>query len=243
MPATMNKQQLLNQTLTALKKKFPAPPEPEKRAVLEEVVYAICREGVPSARADAAYQRLRGDFFDWNEVRVSTIQEVANVFGDIPDAGDRAKRIVEFLQEHFERTYSFELDDLEKKGLKQAAKQLARYKDKGVSDFVVAWVTQRSLGGHAVPLDEPTLRVLRRLTVIDEGEIDDLEAVRGSIEHFVPKAKGYEFTEEMIQLADAICVADAPHCPQCPLKSDCPTGIENLSKPKAAAEKAKPKSR
>ena len=101
-----------------------------------------------------------------------------------------AKRIVDFLQEHFERTYSFTLDDLEKKGLKQAAKQLARYKDKGVTDFVVAWVTQRSLGGHAVPLDEPTLRVLRRLGVI-EDEIDDLEAVRGSVEHYIPKAKGY----------------------------------------------------
>ncbi|OWK35887.1 endonuclease [Fimbriiglobus ruber] len=243
MPATMNKQQLLNQTLTLLKKKFPAPPEPDKRPVLEEVVYAICREGVPSAKADAAYARMRSEFFDWNEVRVSTIQEVANVFEGLPDAGDRAKRVVEFLQEHFERTYSFELDDLEKKGLKQAAKQLARYKDKGVSDFVVAWVTQRSLGGHAVPLDEPTLRVLRRLNVIEEGEIDDLEAVRGSIEHFIPKAKGFEFTEEMIQLADAVCVADTPHCPHCPLKADCPTGIENLSKPKAAADKPKPKSR
>lgn len=242
MPATTNKQQILATTLTALKKKFPPPPEPPRRPILEEVVYAICREGVPSAVADAGFNRLKTVFFDWNEVRVSSVQEVADVLGKMPGAGDRAKRVVDFLQEHFERTYSFDLEDLEKKGLKQAAKQLARYKDKGVTDFVVAWVTQRSLGGHAVPLDGPSLRVLQRLGVIDT-EIDDLEAVRASVEHYVPKAKGYEFTEELSQHADTICVEGTPLCAQCPLKSDCPTGQKLLAKGKAKDAKPKPKSR
>jgi endonuclease-3 len=242
MPATTNKQQVLNTAQAVLRKKFPPTPEPPRRPILEEVIYAICREGVPSAVADAALARLKTAFFDWNEVRVSSVQEVADVLAGVPGAGDRAKRVVDFLQEHFERTYSFDLEDLEKKGLKQAAKQLARYKDKGVTDFVVAWVTQRSLGGHAVPLDGPSLRVLRRLGVADPG--DDLEAVRASVEHYVPKAKGYEFTEELIQHADAICVEGDPLCPQCPLKSDCPTGQERLAKAKAKPEgKPKPKSR
>ncbi len=240
MPAITNKQQVLTTALTALRKKFPPPPEPPRRPILEEVLYAILREGVPSAVADAAFGRLKAAFFDWNEVRVSSVQEVADVLAGIPGAGDRAKRVVDFLQEHFERTYSFDLEDLEKKGLKQAAKQLARYKDKGVTDFVVAWVTQRSLGGHAVPLDGPSLRVLRRLGVADT---DDLEAVRASVEHYVPKAKGYEFTEELIQHADAVCVEGTPLCPQCPLKSDCPTGQELLAKAKAKDAKPKPKSR
>lgn len=241
MPATTNKQQTLSFALTALKKKFPAPPEPDKRSVLEEVVYAICREGIPSERADAAYESLRRAFFDWNEIRVSTVQEVADVLAALPDAGGRAERIIDFLQAHFEMTYSFDLDDLEKKGLKQAAKQLARYRDKGVTDFVVAWVTQRSLGGHAVPLDGATLRVLQRLGVIDT-DYDDLEAVRGTIEHYIPKAKGYEFTEELIQLANEICVEGTPHCPNCPLKGECPTGQELLAKAKSES-KPKPKSR
>lgn len=242
MPATTNKQQILATTLTALKKKFPPPPEPPKRPIIEEVVYAICREGVPSAVADAGFARLKTVFIDWNEVRVSSVQEVADALGKLPGAGDRAKRVVDFLQEHFERTYSFDLEDLEKKGLKQAAKQLARYKDKGVTDFVVAWVTQRSLGGHAVPLDGPSLRVLNRLGVTD-ADADDLEAVRASVEHYIPKAKGYEFTEELIQHADAICIEGTPLCPQCPLKSDCPTGQELLAKGKAKDAKPKPKSR
>jgi endonuclease-3 len=240
MPATTNKHQVLTHSLTLLKKKFTPPAEPPKRPVLEEVVYAVLREGVPSADADAAFARIKQTFFDWNEVRVSTVQEVADVLAGLPEAGDKAKRVVEFLQEHFERTYSFDLDDLEKKGLKQAAKQLARYKDKGVTDFVVAWVTQRSFGGHAVPLDGPTLRVLRRLGVV-EDDADDLEAVRGSIEHHVPKARGYEFTEQFIQHAAAICVEGVPHCGQCPLKADCPTGQEVLAKAKEPKPRTKPR--
>src|SRR3712207_1302415 len=62
-PAATNKQQVLTFPLTALKKKFPAPPEPEKRPVLEEVLYAVVREGVPSAAADAAFARLKSAFF------------------------------------------------------------------------------------------------------------------------------------------------------------------------------------
>ena len=243
MAAPTNKQQLLDKTLTLLKKKFHPPAEPDKRPVLEEVVFAMCREGLPTATADAAFDRLRRAFVDWNEIRVSSVPEVAEVLGDTPQAGDRAKRIVEFLQEHFERTYSFELDDLEKKGVKQAAKQLARYKDKGVTDFTVAWVTQRALGGHAVPLDEPSIRVLRRLHVI-EGDIDDLESTRASLEHHVSKANGYDFTEVLIDLGTTICVA-VPLCRECPLSRDCPTGIENLArqgkKPTTAVAEDKPK--
>lgn len=236
MAAAANKQQLLDKTLAVLKKKYPTPAtDGDRRPVLEEVIYAIAREGVSTAEADAAFAGLKEAFFDWNEVRVSSVQEVADVLGAIPHSGQRAVHMVEFLQEHFERTYSFELDDLEKKGVKQASKQLARYKDKGVNDFAVAWVTQRALGGHAVPLDEPTIRVLTRLHVI-EGEIEDFEATRASIEHHIPKAKGIEFTDGMIPFAAEICTADAPKCPLCPLKSDCPTGIELLAKAKAKAK-------
>jgi endonuclease-3 len=237
MPATTNKQQLLTFTQNALKKKFPVPPEPEKRSVLEEVLYAIVREGVPSADADTAFAALKTAFFDWNELRVSSVQEVADVLGRLPEASVKAERLVGVLQEVFEERYSFDLSDVAKKGLKQGGKQLARYKG-GVTDFVVAWVTQRSFGGHAVPLDGPTLRVLRRLGVVDE-DADDPEAVRASIEHYVPKAKGYEFTEQLILHATTICV-EKPKCPVCPLKSECPTGQEILSKSK---DRPKPKSR
>jgi len=241
MSATTNKQQQLTQVLTILKKKFAVPPPADApRPVLEEVLFAVVREGVPPQQAESAYAKLRSDFHDWNEVRVSSVQEVTDSLAELPDAGSKAKRIIDFLQEHFERTYSFTLEDLEKKGLQQAAKQLDRYKDHGVSDFTVAWVTQRSFGGHALPMDEPTLRVLGRLHVI-EGEIEDVRETRKSIERHVPKAAGPDFTDRIIQLAVAICTPENPNCPSCPLLAECPTGQANVAagKKKPAKPKAK----
>ena len=244
MPATTTKQQLLTQVYAVLKKKIPASPEPETpHPILEEVLYAILREGVPNSEADAAFLKIKTGFVDLNEMRVSSVQEVADAIEGLADAGNKAERIVKFLQEHFERTYTFALDDLEKKGLKQAAKQLARYKDHGVSDFVVAWVMQRSLEGHAIPLDEPTIRVLQRLGAIDE-EIEELEATRATLEHYIPKSTGIDFTDRIIQLATTICLPVNPRCPECPLLPICPTGqarVKTMKAPKVA--KAKPKSR
>jgi endonuclease-3 len=262
MPAMTNKQQLLTHAHAALKKRFPLPTlEPEApRPLLEELVYAICREGSTSADADAAFARIRKTFVDWNEIRVSTVQEVADALRPLPQAGPRAGWIIGVLHAVFELNYAFDLGDMEKKGLKQAAKQVSRYfnvKDleakqlkqaakqisrfKQVNDFAVAWVVQRSLGGHAIPLDGPTVRVLQRLGVVEEVDPEDLESLRGGIEHVIPKARGAEFTELLSIHAKEICTEKDPLCSKCPLLTECPTGQDLTKKPDKDKPDGKPK--
>ena len=134
---------------------------------------------------------MRERFFDWNEVRVSSLREIEEALADLPDAEHRAQRLISFLQEVFETTFSFDLESLHKKGLKQAAKQLGRYQ--AANDYAVAWVIHR-LGGHAIPVDGPILRVLRRLGLVD-GDQDDTESLRATLEHLVPKVRGPLFGE------------------------------------------------
>ncbi len=139
----------------------------------------------------------------------------------LSNAGDRARRIREFLQEVFETTFSFDLEPLQKKGFKQAAKQLSRFA--AANDYAVAWVVQQSLGGHAIPLDGQSVRVLKRIGLLDE-QADNAEAMRASLEHQVPKAKGTLFGDLVSDLADATCWESDPACPDCPLHHCCPTG-------------------
>ena len=113
---------------------------------------------------------------------------------------------------------------LHKKGLKQAAKQLTRYQ--AASDYAVSWVVQHTLGGHAIPLDGPTLRALRRLGLI-EADQDDPETIRASLEHLIPKARGPLFGELISALAEDVCWDEEPSCSACPLAGECPTGQEN----------------
>src|SRR6516164_9041435 len=98
MSSTTNKQQSVNQILNVLKKQFDSP-EPEKRPVLEELVYGVLREGATRPLADKAYCALQEHFFDWNEVRVSAPQEVAEAIADLPEATVKSERIIGILQE------------------------------------------------------------------------------------------------------------------------------------------------
>src|SRR5437588_10850793 len=200
MPTTINKQRLVTQVMSCLSKSK-APPELPGRPVLEQFIYAVCREGSTREAADNAFKSLQEQFFDWNEVRVSSVRELADALEGVSDAEARAQRIIDFLQEVFETTFSFDLEPLQKQGLKQAAKQLARYH--AANDYAVAWVVQQSLAGHAIPLDPPSLRVLRRLGLTD-GDHDDLEALRASVEHHIPKARGPLFNDMLSALADEV---------------------------------------
>jgi endonuclease III len=232
MATAVNKQKTLDHVYVALKKRFD-PPEPTQRNVLEHLLYAVVREGTTREKADKAFQYLKTRFVDWNEVRVSTVQELCDAMGSLPDVATRAQRLIGILQEWFELTYSFDMEEVAKKGLKEGAKKISRLND--ANDYSVAWVVQNGLAGHAIPLDGPSIRVLRRLGVLD-GESESLESLRGTIEHFVPKVKGPAFVELLSRHADEICVEDNPRCPKCPLLEDCPTGQERI-----AQEAAKPR--
>jgi endonuclease-3 len=219
MATTTNKQRLLTQLFTALKK-IADPGESVNRPVLDQFIYAICREGVTREQADEAFQAICERFFDWNEVRVSSVRELEESFAGLPEPEVRAQRLINFLQEVFETTFSYDLESLHKKGLKQAAKQLARYQ--AANDYAVSWVVQQTLGGHAIPLDPPTVRVLRRLGLIEEDQ-EDPESIRASLEHLIPKSRGPQFSDLVSALADKLCHKESPNCAACPLASECPT--------------------
>jgi endonuclease-3 len=236
MPTITNKQQTVSKIFSVLARGAKHA-DAEPRPVLEQFLYAICREGVTREQADQAYRALQEQFFDWNEVRVSSIRELAEVLDMLPEPETRAQRLVDFLQEVFETTYSFDLEGLQKKGVKQAAKQLARYQ--AANDYAVASVIQNSLGGHAIPLDEPSSRCLRRLGLIDVD--GDPETLRGGVEHQIPKARGPLFGDLISELAQEYCWDDDPRCSSCPLCSACPTGQDHKATVSASSGRHKPR--
>ncbi len=240
MATTINKQKLLNHLFQAARKAAEAEPGPEPRAVLDEFIYALCQEGASREEAEQAFRNLIERFFDWNEVRVSSHRELEEAFAGLPNAAARAERLSAFLHEVFETEFSFDLDKpLLKKGLKLAAKQLAAYQ--AADDYIIAWVIQRSLGGHAIPIDAPTLRCARRLGLVD-GAHEDAEAARASLEHLVPKAKGAQFTDVMSCVADKYCHEEDPQCGACPMACECAFAQEQAVEPLANSHR-RPKPR
>ena len=233
--ATTSKAQFLTEVHALLKKRYKVEPSAEKLSILESVVYGICHEDSTREQANQALSRFKDDFFDWNEVRVSTLEEIEGVLAGMPEKDTRAFRIRRFLRQLFEKTYGFALDHLAKKPQKESLKALEEYEAFG-SDYVTATVTRLSLGGHAIPVDASTLRACRRLGVADEET--DAATLRGTLERAVPKNRGGEIGELLEELAHDTCVEGEPDCPRCELRKICPTG-QAYKAPTAAAAAAK----
>jgi endonuclease III len=224
MPTVNNKQRLL-QRLCSSSKRTADGAARENRSILEHLLYAVCREGAPRADADEAFKTLQDTFFDWNEIRVSAEREVVDAVSNLPNAEVRAFRLINLLKEIFETTYSFDLESLHKKGLKQAQKHLERL---GASPFAIAYTIQHGLGGHSLPVDADMKRALVRLELLEEQGDD--EAALASLEHLIPKAKGSIFCENVGEIAQSYCRESAPRCNNCCAREHCTTGQANLAR-------------
>ena len=233
--ATQNKAQFISDVLTLLKKRYKLETSTQKFSVLESVVYGICHEDATRQQADQALEKFKTGFFDWNEIRVSSIAELQGVLEDakISDAEERATRLRRFLRQMFEKIYGFNLDALAKKPLKDSVKLLQEYEVLS-SDFVLATVTRLALGGHAIGVDVPTRRALERLGIADP-EVD-APTLRGTLERAVPKTRGVEFIDLFEELAHDTCVAGIPDCPRCELKKICPTALTRKNEPAATTK-------
>ncbi len=230
-----SKTQLLNEVHTLLKKRYKLEPRAEKLSVLEAIVYGICHEGTTREQAEQALSRFREQFFDWNEVRVSSIEEIQGVFAGQNHAEERANRLRRFLRQLFDKTYEFSMDSLAKKPLKESVKLLSEYDAMG-SDYVLATVIQLGLGGHAMPVDHPIRRGLIRLEIVEEGT--DSHSVRSLLERAIPKNRASEFIDLIEELTHDTCVEGPPDCPRCELRKICPTGQTRQASDKTAARSA-----
>ena len=181
-------------------------PDPD-RTVFQQLVFASCLENAHYDRAEQAFAALEHGFFDWNEIRVSTVRELSEVMACLPDPPAAANRVKRVLQSIFESTYSFDLEEIRKRNLGPAVEHLTKFD--GTTNFSVAYVTQVALGGHAIPVDAG---VLRAFHVVELATEEDIRAgvVRG-LERAIAKSKGLEFGSQLHQFgADFIANPYAP---------------------------------
>ncbi len=180
-----------------VKKYYKPVPTPEGRAVLEHLIYACCLEDARYESADEAFHRLQESYFDWNEVRVTTVTELAEVLHNLPDPSAAAVRVKKNLQSIFETRYSFEIEDMVKMNQGKAIQELEKLG--GISKFVLGYTTQNSLGGHAIPVSESIMKILIATEIVSEAEAAKGQAP--GLERTIAKSKGLEFSSCLHQFA------------------------------------------
>jgi endonuclease-3 len=181
------------------------------RSVLEHLLFALCLENSYYDKAEEVFARLQL-YDDWNEVRVTSQTELAEIMSPLGAPAGTAARFKGALQGVFEQglfdqKYEFNIDHLRKQNIGKAIKELEKFPS--VTPFALAYVTQAALGGHAIPLDKGTLDALRVLDLVAEKDYEKGHVP--GLERSVPKNKGAEFGSLLHQLgADVFNAAHTP---------------------------------
>lgn len=182
----------LQKALRAIYK--PVPPN-TARPLLDQVLFACCLENARPEVAEKAFARLVERAFDLNEIRVTTVAELAETLHDLPDPARAALSLRRALQAVFESTYSFSLEHARKHSLAHGVKTLEGLH--GVPPFAVQYVVSTGLGGHMIPLDKGALTALFLAGIITQQEYDSGKVV--GLERLVPKKAAVEFASLLHQ--------------------------------------------
>ena len=191
-----NRATQINKVLKIVKKHFKPFEIPADRTLLDHLIFACCAENSLYEVANEIFATLSSNYYDWNEVRVTSIRELAEVMKPLNDPKESATRLKRVLQSVFETHYSFDLELMKKQNIGQTAKQIEKYK--GSTNYTVAFVTQNALGGHSIPINLGLLESMRVVSVIS-----DSEASKGTVpglERTVSKTKGVEIGSMLHQL-------------------------------------------
>lgn len=194
--AASNRANRITKLVSSLKKHYKPVPASKDRTLLENLVFACLLEGSPHEAAEEAFERLKSNYFDWNEVRVSTRRELSEELKMLNDPDAAADRLKRTLQSTFEGVYTFDLEPLKKQNLGQTVKQFQSYK--GISPFAIAYVTQTSLGGHSIPVNEGLFVAFVTLDITTPAEAK--AGAAPGLERAIPKSKGIEVGSMLHQL-------------------------------------------
>lgn len=194
--ASNNRATLINRVVKVAKKHFKPVAPPPGRTVFEHLVFATLVQNSPHEAAEQIFERLKADYFDWNEVRVSSIRELTEVLKPLNDPQEAATRLRRVLQSVFESQYSFDLEATKKQNIGQAVKDFEKLH--GTDAFTVAYVVQNGLSGHSIPVNDGLLESLRIVEVVSDAEAAK-RTVPG-LERTIAKTKGVEVGSMLHQI-------------------------------------------
>lgn len=186
--ASSNRTAVLSRILKILKKHYKPVTGIGTDAIMKDLLLACCLENSPAGTATKVFDQLHKQYYDWNEVRVTSIRELAEAMKSLADAEQAARRLRGVLQSVFESTYSFDLEELRKQGIGHAIKKIESFE--GTTPFVTSFVVQYSLGGHSIPVNRGALTGLYIVGAISESESNQYRVP--GLERAISKNKGKE---------------------------------------------------
>ncbi|MEN6336764.1 MAG: hypothetical protein ABFE01_21115 [Phycisphaerales bacterium] len=156
----------------------------------EALICGIISERLSETAATRALREVRASFVDWNDLRVSRVEEIAEAMGgNVTSCRAAAASLTAALRGIFDEHHKISLAVLKKLGKRPAKEGLEKLD--GVSRFVINYCMLTSMQAHAVPLTQDMIEYLRNNGVISPDA--DEEDIEGFLTRQVAAKDAYEF--------------------------------------------------
>jgi endonuclease-3 len=206
-----------------LRERFGTPRPESRMPPLDEVVFTILSQNTTDTNRDRAWASLWKRFETWEQIAAAPADEVAAAIeiGGLHQV--KARRIQELLARIEKERGELSLDHLEHLDQEDAAAELAAFK--GIGAKSVNCILLFSLGLPAFPVDTHVHRILRRLGILETG---DLSRANRDIQEHVPDEIAYPLHMNLIRYGREICHARRPKCGSCNLEDLCVYDDKNM---------------
>ena len=172
-----------------LKRKCAKAKKPVYANPIESLIFATLRENCSQTATKPLMRKLEKYFVDFNELRVSKIEEIMEVLGSTSDDFHKAADTMKItLGSIFGKYNTLDLSELKDMGKKLAKKEL---KGLEISRFAINYCFVTFLGGHAIPLTEKMIEYLRSEKLVYPDST--VEQIEGFLERQITAANGFSF--------------------------------------------------
>jgi len=151
-----------------------ATPPPTDQDPFAIMVQAILDADAPK-QAAKAFEALKKEYVDLNELRVSPVKEIIDTLGrDFPEARRKAEEITSVMNAIFTSRNNLKLDYVEKMSKRDLRRHLHEL---GLSPYAAAMMMMKLFGGHAIPVDQGLVDCLETDEYVEPGStIEDVQA-------------------------------------------------------------------
>ena len=140
--------------------------EPFALEPIAQLVVSFLTWNATVEQAEHAYDKVMSNVVDLNELRVSMAPDVVAMIGTrYPAAEMRALRLLESMNEVFEREHDFKMHSVKDKGKRDQREYLDTLP--GIPPYVAAQVALVCFGAHAMPVDDKLVALLAAKGIVE----------------------------------------------------------------------------
>lgn len=157
---------------------------------LEHLILAVLSQNNSPSRARAALAQLLDHVVDYNDLRVSTPEELARIIAPhLPNSLETCVLLIRVLNAVYDEENEVSLSHLKSKNKKDVRTYLERLD--GMTSYVLTSTMLWGFGDYGVPIDQQILNTLKREELVDPDTT--IEAAQSFCRRHVPAAEGRTF--------------------------------------------------